>query len=46
MPCAVVLIAFVRKYFEFELFVKYCAGAVVCSNFKTCANYKNSMLLR
>ena len=46
MLCAVVLIVFVRKYFEFEFFVRYCAWAVVCSVFNTCANYKNSMVLR
>ena len=34
-----------EKIFEFEFFVKYCAWAVVCSNFNTCVKYQNSMIL-
>ena len=40
-----------EKNFEFEIFfffffVRYCAWAVVCSNFNTCAKYTNNMILR
>ena len=43
--CAVVLIVFVRKIFEFEFFVKYCAWAAICNGFDILVKYQNNTIL-
>ena len=44
--CAIMLIVFVRKIFEFEFLRQYGAWAVICSSFNTLVKYQNNTVLR